>query len=137
MRLTIAQLSEKTGVPERTIRYYIDRGLVPSAHGERRGAWYDTVHLEPLLRIQQWREAGLSLEAIADLLRGDTRGGGRSLPTGAVEVRSHLVVAEGVELVVAPERADLSSQQIRQLFTWVQERIDLLKSTPRSTEPQE
>ena len=137
MRLTIAHLSEKTGVPERTIRYYIDRGLVPSAHGERRGAWYDTVHLEPLLRIQQWREAGLSLEAIAELLRGDTRGGSRSLPAGAVEVRSHLVVAEGVELVVAPERADLSSQQIRQLFTWVQERIDQLKSTPRPTEPQE
>jgi hypothetical protein len=52
-------------------------------------------------------------------------------------VRSHLVVAEGVELVVAPERADLSSQQIRQLFTWVQERIDQLKSTARPTEPQE
>lgn len=39
---------------------------------------------------------------------------------GTVEVRSHLIVAEGLELVVSQERAGLTQAQLRQLFQAVQ-----------------
>jgi DNA-binding transcriptional MerR regulator len=34
MKLTLHQLSERSGVPARTIRYYIQRGLLPPPTGE-------------------------------------------------------------------------------------------------------
>jgi hypothetical protein len=47
-----------------------------------------------------------------------------------VEVRSHLVVAEGVELVVAPDRCQLTQAQLRQLFHAVQQALAGLRDEP-------
>ena len=66
--LTLEALAACTEVPQRTIRYYIQRGLVPRPHGEKKGAYYDTIHVEALLQIRQWIGAGMSLDAIHALL---------------------------------------------------------------------
>lgn len=134
MRLSLAQLSDKTGVPERTIRFYIDRGLVPSAHGTRRGAWYNSAHLEPLLKIQAWRAGGLSLDAISELLLRNASTDEPKTRPGTVEVRTHLTVADGVELVIAPERAGLGSHDIRHLYRVIH---DTLKTLGAGQTPQE
>lgn len=120
MKFSLQQLSEKTEVPERSIRFYIQKGLLPRPQGEKRGAFYTEAHLADLLRIRQWQEGGLSLDAIGDLLLAKREAPMAAARPGTIEVRSHLIVAEGLELVVAPERAGLTQAQLRQLFLAVQ-----------------
>lgn len=116
MKFSLKQLSDKTDVPERSIRFYIQKGLLPRPQGETRAAVYNEGHLADLLRIRQWQEAGLSLDAIGSLLQGRSAAPIAPARPGTVEVRSHLIVADGLELVVAPERAGLTQAQLRQLF---------------------
>src|SRR5262245_54661461 len=113
MKLSLQQLGERSGVPERSIRYYIQKGLLPRPEGEKRGAFYTAAHLADLLRIRQWQDAGLSLDAIGALLLAKGEAPVAPVRPGAIEVRSHLVLADGLELVVAPERARLTQAQLR------------------------
>lgn len=121
MKLTLQQLTEQSGVPSRTIRYYIQQGLLPAPQGQKRGAYYTDSHLADLLRIRQWQEAGLSLEAIGNLLQAREEAPLAPARPGAVEVRSHLIIADGLELVVSPDRARLSQAQLRRLFQTIQQ----------------
>ncbi len=130
MKLSLDQLSEQSGVPGRSIRFYIQKGLLPAPQGERRGAWYTPEHLADLLRIRQWQESGLSLDAIAGLLQARHEPPVAPQRPGAIEVRSHLIVADGIELSVAPERAGLTQTQIRHLFQHVLAALDALRRSP-------
>ena len=121
MHLSLHQLSERAAVPGRTIRFYIQRGLLPGPEGEKRGAYYTDAHLADLLRIKEWQDAGLSLDAIAGLLAAKHEAPIEPMRPGAVDVRSHLVVADGLELVVSADRARLTQTQLRQLFRSVQD----------------
>lgn len=134
MKLSLKQLSERSQVPGRTVRYYIQKGLLPAPRGRNRGAWYTETHLATLLRIRQWQEAGLSLEAIADLLNARTEPPLAPARPGSVDVRSHLVVADGVELVVSPDRARLTQSDLRRLFLAVQESLDQILSQTAAEE---
>ena len=120
MKLSIQQLSERSGVPERSIRFYIQKGLIPRPQGETRAAFYTDGHLADLLRVKQWQEAGLSLDAIDELLKAKREAPVAPARAGSIEVRSHLILADGLELVVAPERAGLTQTQVQQLFRGVQ-----------------
>lgn len=53
--LTLAKLAEETGIEPRTIRSYIERGLLPGAQSRGRGAAYFTEHLSRLKVIQALR----------------------------------------------------------------------------------
>lgn len=116
MKLTLEQLSEQSDTSIRTIRYYMQEGLIPAAHGQKRGAWYSSEHLTNLIRIKQWRESGLSLDAIRDLLVANDEQRIHYAKPGSIEVRSHLIVADGVELVISPDRINLSQAQIRKIY---------------------
>lgn len=116
MKLSLQQLAEQTDVPVRSIRFYIQKGLLARPHGETRAASYDENHLASLLRIRQWQQSGLSLDAIGDLLLAKREAPLAPARPGAIEVRTHLVIADGIELAVAPERAGLSQAQLRKLF---------------------
>lgn len=131
MKLSLQQLSESADLPGRTIRYYIQQGLIPGPQGEKRGAYYTDAHLAELLRIRQWRDTGLSLEAIAGLLQAKRTPPVAPQRPGAIEVRSHLVVTDGIELVVAPERAGLTQEQVRHLFRQVMAALDDIKDLPQ------
>ena len=109
------ELCNLAGLPERTVRFYIQKGLVPPPHGQKRGAWYDELHLERLLTIRRWQRAGLSLDGIAEIIAGketDVPEPSRSKP-GSVEVWSRLMVKEGVEIHLEPHRAALTPDQLR------------------------
>lgn len=130
LKLSLDQLSDQSGLPGRTIRYYIQKGLIAGPEGEKRGAWYTQAHLSDLLRIRQWQDTGLSLEAIADLLQAKREPPLSPRRPGAIEVQSHLIVTDGIELVVAPERAGLTQAQVRRLFQSVLAALnDIKKST--------
>jgi DNA-binding transcriptional MerR regulator len=73
---SLSTLAVESGVPERTIRYYIARGLLsPPARGGR-GAFYTAGHLDRLKEIQQRQQQGLTL---AEIERQAGPGGQRSL----------------------------------------------------------
>lgn len=66
---SIGQMSRRTGVKVTTIRYYEQRGLIPSPArtegGQRR---YDETALERLAFLRHARELGFGLDDIADLM---------------------------------------------------------------------
>ena len=69
-RYSIDELATLAGVTPRTVRYYIAEGLLDRPEGEKRGAHYGPPHLERLLQIRRWTDAGLSLERIRELIGG-------------------------------------------------------------------
>lgn len=125
---TLDELCSLTGQSKRTIRYYIQLGLVARPDGETRAARYGQGHLETLLTIRRWTEAGLSLERVRDLLSGmDVAVPPRPRRYGELEVWSRVVLADGVELSVNPERANLTPEQVRQFFADVTSVFDQIQ----------
>lgn len=117
-RFSLAELAALSDTPPRTVRFWIQEGLIDRPEGVRRGAWYTHTHLEQLLSVRRWQAAGLSLERIRELVH---RRGGEddALPPprrpGDIEVLSHVVLAEGLELVIEPGRAGLTPGQLYRL----------------------
>ncbi len=110
------ELASLAGLPRRTVRYYIQLGLVDRPIGETRAAYYTASHLHQLLAIARYSNAGLSLERIGELLTQPALRPVAAPRAGSIAVRSHLTLADGVELVVEPGRAGLSSEQLRRLY---------------------
>ena len=125
---TLDELCALTDLPKRTVRYYMQIGLVDRPIGETRAAHYLSRHLEQLLRIRQLTEAGVSLERIREVLAGgDTPVPVRQRRPGAIEVRSHLYVAPGIELQISPEEAGMSPEQVRVLIGAVMQAFQTIK----------
>jgi len=117
---SLDELCTLSELPKRTVRYYIQLGLVDRPVGETRAAHYDAHHLEQLLLIRKWSQAGVSLERIRELLSGEAPPvPPRPRSAGTVEVWSHLVVADGIEITLEPSRAGLTTEQARAFFQGV------------------
>lgn len=126
---TLDELCTTSGLPQRTVRYYIQLGLVDRPEGAGRGAHYLQRHLDQLLWVVASQRKGLSLETIAELARPSNRKT-RPAPArapGSVEVWSRLFIDEGIELAVEPSRAGLSPEQTRALFRGVLELYERIK----------
>jgi len=122
---SLDELTALVDLPKRSIRYYVQIGLVDPPIGETRAAYYTATHAEQLVAIRKWRTSGLSLDRIRELLRGaEAPAPARPRGAGTVEVWSHLVIADGVELTVEPGRAGLSPSQVRALFQQVSALFD-------------
>ena len=63
--MTLGELAEASGIPARTVRFYIARGLLDGPDTAGRGATYGLEHLERLRRIRKLQSRGLTLTAIA------------------------------------------------------------------------
>lgn len=111
---TLDELCTLTDLTKRTVRYYMQLGLVERPIGETRAAHYTSRHLDQLLRIKQLTEAGVSLERIREVMAGgDTPVPTRQRRPGSIEVRSHLFVAPGLEIQISPEEAGMTPEQVR------------------------
>ena len=113
-------LSQLADTPVRTIRYYIQTGLIAKPAGVGRGAHYGAAHLDQLLEIKKWQNAGLSLSRIQELLEG--RQGEGMLPPvpqpkpGDVAVWTRVHLHAGLELSIEPQDAELTPEQTRELI---------------------
>lgn len=120
---TLDELADLVDLPRRTVRYYIQIALIDRPEGVGRGAHYTKCHLEQLIEVRKWQQAGLSLERIRELLTVDKAGTPLPPPKprekGSVEIRSHVMVDEGVELIIDPTRSDLTSENARQFVDGV------------------
>ena len=111
----LSELCALVDLPVRTVRYYVQQGLVDRPQGETRAARYSQQHVDQLLVIKKWSAAGLSLDRIRELLAGtEPSVPQRKRRPGSVEVASHLYVADGLEILIEPGRAGLTPEQVRQ-----------------------
>jgi DNA-binding transcriptional MerR regulator len=130
-RFTLDELAALAELPRRTVRYYVQIGLLDRPAGAGRGAHYGPRHLEQLLTIRRWQQAGLSLERIRELIAPEGEDAAvppRPRQRGSVEVWSHVVIDDGVELTLDPRRAGLTPEQVRALAKGVMELVDRVRS---------
>ena len=121
-KFSLDELCVLVGMNKRKIRYYIQKGLVERPVGTGKGAYYTHGHLEQLLAIRKWKEAGLTLERIQELLfESESVESERPVPPpkprkpGMLEVWSRLFIADGIELHIEPQRSGLTPEQVRAL----------------------
>jgi DNA-binding transcriptional MerR regulator len=102
----IGDLADLGGVSRRTVRYYVQEGLLPAPFGLGRGNHYGPAHLEQLLKVKAMQEAGRTLEEIKQALRGT----GQRAPWEPASESPHaldrsvwrrITVAPGVEVHVS------------------------------------
>lgn len=125
---SLQDLANLTALSMRTIRYYIQIGLLEKPNGNTRAAAYHQQHLEQLLQIRQWSEAGLALDKIRELLHGELPELPPRQPTmGSISVCSHIHIAHGMSLVIDPQLAQLTPEQLRQLTKQIIEQYQILK----------
>lgn len=106
--LGIAELAELGGVTRRTVRYYVQEGLLPAPRGVGRGDHYGPEHLERLVRIRSLQEKGRSLDEVRRELGGPAGEAGAAPRVNVTveettprEAYVRLTLAPGVELHVA------------------------------------
>jgi DNA-binding transcriptional MerR regulator len=115
-KFNLDDLCTLSDISKRTVRYYMQIGLMDPPIGSTKAAHYLHQHLDQLLTIRKLSEAGVSLERIREVLSGEAPPlPPRQRQSGSVEVRSHLFIADGVELEISPEQAGLSPEQVRSL----------------------
>lgn len=99
---SLAELSEKTSLPPRTIRFYIARGLVPGPRKAGRAASYGEEHLERIQEIRAWQTDGLTLAEIEPKLLGEPTGDAVPQPTAWQCYQLDADVTVNVRAGVAP-----------------------------------
>jgi len=87
--MNIRELTSRTGIAERQIRYLIAEGFMPAPHGGRSKADYNDDHVVAIQRYTRLKELGFPPAAIKLLLQG-----GHGAP---------FTVAPGITLVVNPD----------------------------------
>lgn len=129
-KFSLEELSQLSGIPRRSIRWYIQQQLVDKPEGLNRGAYYLEKHLDQLLLIRKWQENGLSLSHIRDILKGTNT---NLLPphprrAGEIQIYSHILLDGGIELVIDPKEAELDTPQIQTLIRTVLEFLKTIRA---------
>ena len=128
-RYGIEDLAAQGGVTRRTVRYYVQQGLIPEPLGRGRGDHYGPDHLARLLAVKALQERGLTLDEVRREL--ERPAGRRAMAAAeraaepAVEATSwrRIALVPGVELHVSSERR-LPPALLRELVAWCEENID-------------
>lgn len=123
----IEDLVRITGLTRRTIRFYIQEGLLDGPEGERRGAHYLASHLEALLRIRRLASEGMSLNAIKEYLKNgsvDATATVHMPKPGTTRTCVHIAIALGVELTVDPTAANIDAEGLRALIRRLASAVD-------------
>lgn len=117
----IEDLARLGGVSRRTVRYYVQEGLLPAPRGVGRGSHYGPEHLERLLRVKALQEQGASLEQVRRTLSGRGPRPGAATETAVPVPRESLVrlrLAPGVELTLSGDARVPSPERLDELVAW-------------------
>ena len=122
----IKELAELGGVTRRTVRYYVQRGLLPTPLGTGRGPHYTPAHLERLIQIRQLQETGVPLAEVALHLDGVSQtsvSAPEVPPERSAWIRFEL--AEGVELHVRADAVSFQPSQLARLVAVARQTLGL------------
>jgi DNA-binding transcriptional MerR regulator len=107
---TIDELSAKTGVPSRTIRFYQAKGALQPPMKKGRVAYYGEAHVERLQLVATLQDRGLNLNAICDLVK-------QLIPNGQLSVNEWLGLEERLQASWADDEPKmLSEDELRELL---------------------
>src|SRR5688572_5770250 len=95
--MRIGELSKRTGVSPRSLRYYEEQGLLASSRSETGQRHYSDAEVQRVSLIQQLFDAGLSSRVIATVLP-------------CVETPSDLSVVEGAFATMMRERDRIDAE---------------------------
>lgn len=82
MTMKLDELAERAGVSARTVRYYIQRGVLPAPEFKGPDTAYDERHLHALRAIKRLQEAYWPLDAIASTLANKSEAELRKIAQG-------------------------------------------------------
>ena len=121
VRYAIGDLARLGGVSRRTVRYYVQEGLIPPPLGVGRGNHYGAEHLEQIIRVKAMQEAGRTLDEIRRGPAAATlRRKSRAADTAQVDrsIWRRLTLAPGVELHVAGSVRLPSPGRLQEMAAW-------------------
>src|SRR5262245_7516590 len=122
-RYGIEELSDLGGVSRRTVRFYIQEGLLPTPLGVGRGRHYGEEHLRRLVRVREMQEQGLTLAEIHEKLAGgrSPAAGASAAPKPSRSAWVRLELAPGLELHVASDLRLPPPGRLAELADWCRE----------------
>lgn len=107
--LTLADLVESSGLPARTIRFYIARGLLDGPVKSGRAAAYTSEHLARLEKIKELQAKGQMLSEIGQRLAGGTQKKDAAAPTAWWQY----AISDDVVILVRSDASPWRTKQIR------------------------
>jgi DNA-binding transcriptional MerR regulator len=119
--LGVAELADLGGVSRRTVRFYVQEGLLPAPLGVGRGRHYGPEHLKRLLEVKALQEGGRSLAEIREVVEGGARARRASaVPMDPVPRAQfvRLTVLPGVELNLSSAYRVPSPGRLAELAEW-------------------
>ena len=105
---SLVELAAESGIPPRTIRFYIARGLLEGPVHAGRGAVYDSRHMDRLRRIRELQNRGLTLAEIGVAL------GTAEQPQASAQPESWWQYRIGDDVVISL-RAGMSPWRVKQI----------------------
>jgi DNA-binding transcriptional MerR regulator len=119
-RYAVGDLADLGGVSRRTVRYYVQEGLLPEPYGVGRGNHYGPEHLDQLLKVKSLQEGGRTLDEIRDALNHKTRTRAHAQEAPALErtLWRRITLAPGVELNIAGDVRLPSPGKLTELAAW-------------------
>jgi DNA-binding transcriptional MerR regulator len=118
----IETLAKMTGLTRRTIRYYVQRGLLDPPLGGGRGSFYTDEHLNRLKKIAEWTEQGVPLIHMKTMLEGKKPQIHVDMQTGTRTVLvSKYEITGGIDLYFRP--GQLSSEDLEQIRKFIKARL--------------
>jgi DNA-binding transcriptional MerR regulator len=119
-RYAIQDLADLADVSRRTVRYYVQEGLIPPPLGVGRGPHYGQAHLDRLLQVKELQAAGRSLDEIRATVDGgtDRRATRQAAAVPDRSVWRRLQVAPGIEIHVANHVTLPGPNRLRELADW-------------------
>jgi len=121
-RYGIQELASLGGVSRRTVRYYIQEGLIPPPLGLGRGDHYTSAHLEALVRVRTLQEQGQTIAEIRQALAGPkSPPAAAEMPARRAWIRVEL--APGVELHVSTAHRLPPPSRLIELAEWCRDNL--------------
>ena len=121
VRYSIQELADLGDISRRTVRYYVQEGLIPPPTGVGRGRHYDQTHLDRLLEVKARQASGHSLDEIRSTRAKGPRTDDRAStiePLPRPSMWRRIVVTPGVEIHVASGVRLPGPGRLRELSDW-------------------
>ena len=109
---TIKDLCELTGYTRRTIRYYIQEGLLDPPAGRGRGGFYFDSQLKRLREIKSLQDKGLKLSTILDVLKK----GKEPKLLNSRELWIKYPINQGIEIHISRELEEKERKKIAEII---------------------
>lgn len=118
-RYAVGDLADLGGVSRRTVRYYVQEGLLPTPLGVGRGNHYGPEHLDQLLKVKSLQESGRTLDEIRQVLQQKPRRREeRDAEPPTRTVWRRVTLAPGVELNVSGDVRLPPPGKLTELAAW-------------------